>query len=180
MRLLDLAALDAPTALTALRYLVAHPMRPSDSDQLNRSGRHPADALTATVAMSAHSWLILSDTSHPLGILGVRPFGLDGSEGLLWSICSPELEKATPELIAALAPVLAEVAAVMPALWAWKVPQDRPEYLPRFSAERGASDLRLVGPEPDPLSDEWLSDFTLNIRSFGKNVSINRLAQARA
>lgn len=164
MRLLDLSTLDEPTALTALRHLVAHPMRPSDSDQLSRLGRHPAEALTETVAMSAQSWLILSDTSHPLGILGVRPFGLDGSEGLLWSICTPELETATPELIAALAPVLAEVAAAMPALWAWKSPQDRPEDLPRFPTERGTSDLGLVGPESDPLSDEWLAEFRLDRR----------------
>lgn len=157
LHLYDLTALgDEDLAWKAIVYLTSHPLRSTDEGALDAYEGTRADALAAEVYQADRAWLVTDANHRPKALLALRRFGSLASDGLMWAVAHPDLEKPMEELLAAIAPALSEIAALRPALWAWKAPADTPSALPRLDNGR-SEDLLLVGPDPAPLSPAWLA-----------------------
>ena len=157
MHLYDLTALsDVDLTSRATAFLVAHPLRTTDEAALDAHSASRTAALASEVFHSERVWVITDDVHRPIAMLGLRRFG--GEDGLMWSVVHPSRATPSDELRDAVAPALAEIAALRPRLWAWKAPQDRPEALPRLDRDAG-DDLTLIGPEPSFDSSAWIEWF---------------------
>lgn len=157
MHLYDLTALgDEDLAWKAIVFLTSHPLRPTDEAALDAYEDTRADALAAEVHHAERAWLVTDADHRPKALLALCRFSSLTSDGLMWAVAHPDLATPMEELLAVIGPALSEIAALRPALWAWKAPADTPSALPRLDNGK-SKDLLLVGPDPAPLSPAWLA-----------------------
>jgi hypothetical protein len=118
-RAIDTSTLPEDTIRDSLEFL-AENLRPADLAEVQASLGDEVDpfwALFESWDLSIRSWLIVDETSLPIGIFGVAPFAAP-KIGTAWLLGSPGIETAWLSVARQTRAYIAEMHKLYPVLWA--------------------------------------------------------------
>ncbi|HEX7857491.1 MAG TPA: hypothetical protein VF503_27735 [Sphingobium sp.] len=90
---LDLATLNPFLAHHCVTYIAEH-MRQSDVDELNaRLGLTPLEALSTSIHISSHGWVIVDGKGKPIAMFGAAPIPDQLGKGAMWLLGTDGVER---------------------------------------------------------------------------------------
>jgi hypothetical protein len=112
----DLRRVSPDTVGAWVDHIALH-MRESDIDEVRASSDlGPHSALTQSVCLSSHAWMIESDKLGPIAMFGAAPHPLPGV-GIVWMLGTEGIRKEGYSVARATRPYLDEMNAAYWMLW---------------------------------------------------------------